>query len=186
VPEEGGLIEVNYITKHKGSPPPMVRRIRGWDKAATHGDGDYSCGALIGVDTDKNYWILDIVLGQWSATVREAKILETAERDGRDVQIQLEQEGGSGGKESAESTVRNLAGFYVEFKTSTGDKASRAYGFRSQVGAGNVMIMDDPRWTQRCLDEMAAFPNGVHDDIVDAIVTAFNKLSLRRVRIGAL
>ena len=51
------------------------------------------------------------VRGQWSALKREQVILETAELDGPDVHIWVEQEPGSGGKESAEATIRMLAGY---------------------------------------------------------------------------
>ena len=48
----------------------------------------------------------------------------TAERDGGEVAVWLEQEPGSGGKESAEASIRNLAGFTVHADRVTGDSAS--------------------------------------------------------------
>jgi phage terminase large subunit-like protein len=55
---------------------------------------------------------------------------QTAEMDfakfGGLVTVMMEQEPGSGGKESAEASIRNLAGFIVKAKVSTGDKSGRA------------------------------------------------------------
>jgi phage terminase large subunit-like protein len=51
--------------------------------------------------------------GQWNALDREREIKEIAKLDGRRIRIAVEQEPGSGGKESAESTIRNLAGWRV-------------------------------------------------------------------------
>jgi len=58
---------------------------------------------------------------------RERKIIkQVAVGDGSDVIIYIEQEPGSGGKESADNTIRNLAGFKCIADRPTGDKIKRA------------------------------------------------------------
>ena len=55
--------------------------------------------------------------------------------------IWVEQEPGSGGKESAQSTIRNLAGFRVYADRVTGDKESRAEPYAAQVEGCNVTLV---------------------------------------------
>jgi predicted phage terminase large subunit-like protein len=85
------------------------------------------------------------------------------------------QEPGSGGKESAENTIRNLRGFKVFADKVTGSKEVRAEPFAAQVQGGNVSMVAGT-WQADYLDEMISFPNGKHRDQVDASSGAFNRL----------
>jgi phage terminase large subunit-like protein len=58
-----------------------------------------------------------------------------------DFKIAVEVEPGSGGKESAEATARNLAGYTVVLDKVTGDKVTRADPFAAQCQAGNVGLV---------------------------------------------
>ena len=68
-------------------------------------------------------------------------------------EVGVEQEPGSGGKESAENTIRNLAGFKVYADKVTGSKEVRAEPFAAQVQGGNVSMMAGT-WQTDLLDEM--------------------------------
>jgi len=157
--------------------PASAMRVRYWDKAATQGDGDYTVGLLMARDTSGLFYVQNIVRGQYSALERERIIRQTAELDGRDVTIWIEQEPGSGGKESAESTVRMLAGFTARAERVMGDKATRAEPLAAQCEARNVKLVRG-EWNSAYLNELTAFPQGKHDDQVDASSGAFAKLSL--------
>jgi len=126
------------------------------------------------------YYIEDVVRGQWSAGQRETVIKQTAQLDaqryGNTVQIWIEQEPGSGGKESAESTIRNLAGYPVFADRGTGDKDVRLEPFAAQAEAGNVCLVRGP-WNGAYIDEMCAIPNSAYRDQADATAGAFNKLA---------
>jgi phage terminase large subunit-like protein len=82
----------------------------------------------------------------------------------------------SGGKESAEASVRNLAGFTVRIERVTGDKETRAAPFSAQVEAHNVYVVQ-AAWTKAFIDEHDGFPVGRYKDQVDAASGAFNKLA---------
>jgi predicted phage terminase large subunit-like protein len=172
---EGGLFKRGWFDIVQ-AVPAQVRRVRYWDKAGTDSDGDYTAGALIAMDGDGLYYVADVVRGQWSALERERIIRQTAELDGRDVPIWVEQEPGSGGKESAQATIRALAGWTVRAERVTGDKLSRAQPFAAQCEARNVKLVRAP-WNAAFLDELTMFPNGRHDDQVDASSGAFAKLA---------
>ena len=118
--------------------------------------------------------------GQWGALEREEKIKFWAERDRAKsrpgaYEVGVEQEPGSGGKESAENTIRNLRGFKVYADKVTGSKEVRAEPFAAQVQGGNVSMVAGI-WQADLLDEMQSFPNGKYRDQVDACSGAFNRL----------
>lgn len=135
----------------------------------------------MGVRPNKTVVVADVVRGQWSAENREAVILQAAQADAKrdqPVQTWVEQEPGSGGKESAESTVRNLSGHDVHSERATGSKLSRARPLAAQVEAGNVYYLDAP-WSEAYLSEMHRFDGKTKPmDQVDASSGAFNKLTL--------
>ena len=97
----------------------------------------------------------------------------------------IEQEPGSGGKESAENTVINLAGFVIKVERVTGSKEVRAEPFAAQVEQGNVMILK-AAWTKAFIDEARLFPNGKFKDQIDAAGGAFNKMTLEKKNTGML
>jgi predicted phage terminase large subunit-like protein len=186
VPLGGGMFKVERIRIDDAPADTNIkRRVRFWDKAGTAGGGAYTVGTLLGVDSDDRYWVLDVVRGQWDSSEREKVIQQTAEADGKTTIIGLEQEPGSGGKESAEATVRRLAGFRVRIDRPTGDKALRADPFSSQVNSNNVFLKRAD-WNSDYLEELRFFPASTYKDQVDASSGAFNILCSKRKRVGAL
>lgn len=179
VPLGGGMIQTDRITLLESEEllgEKIIAKVRSWDKAGTQDGGMYSVGTLLGMTKSKKVIILDVVRGQWGSLKRERQIRQCAEMDGVAVPVLIEIEGGSGGKESGEETVRNLFGFRVESFHPTGDKEARAYPFSSQVGAGNVYCLRRP-WTRDLLSELRFFPNSKFKDQVDSISGGFNFLA---------
>jgi predicted phage terminase large subunit-like protein len=174
--------------------PPMKdfkRIIRYWDKAGTLNDGDWTVGLKMGEQHVKGpgktilrlYWVLDVVRFREDATQREAIILSTAQSDGIGVEVWVEEEGGSGGKESAQNTVSNLAGFKVRKDKPVGDKALRADPASAQWNNYNFRLLEGP-WNSIYLDEMEYFPFSTYMDQGDATSGAFAALTRPRVTIG--
>ncbi len=167
--------------------PIHAKRVRYWDKAGTaHADGKgaATAGVLIAITDDGMIYIEDVVRGWYSALEREQVIKQTAELDAQKygtgkVRIFLEQEPGSGGKESAEATIRNLRGHSVYADRPTGDKDTRLEPFAAQTEAGNVKLVRG-KWNHDYIEEMIAIPNGMYRDQADATAGAFNKLAEKR------
>lgn len=173
-PREGNMFKRSWF-KIIEYMPPVVRRVRYWDNAGTENDGAFTCGVLMGLMENGGYCVEDVTRGQWSAYERERVKKQTAQMDGPAVEIYSEQEPGSGGKESAENTVRNLAGYRVYADRVTGSKVVRAEPFAAQAQAGNVYLKKAD-WNYGYLDRITAFPNGKLKDDTDASSGAFNKL----------
>jgi predicted phage terminase large subunit-like protein len=183
-PRGGGMFQVEKI-KIVGALNKyhVVRSVRYWDKAGTEGGGCYTAGVLMHVMNDGSYLVADVVKGQWSAGKREAIIKQTAELDGKEVTVWVEQEPGSGGKESAEATIKNLAGFRVKADKVTGAKEVRAEPYANQVEIGNVSILK-AEWNRGFLSNHESFPVGKEKDDVDASAGGFNKLTAKKARFG--
>ena len=177
-PRGGGLVKAEMLKIVDDFTP--TRMIRYWDKAGTEEGGAYTSGALVGVNDDGIYCVMDIVRGQWTALKRERIILQTAGMDGTGVSIYHEQEPGSGGKESAESTTRNLAGYAVRADKVTGEKTLRAEPFATQVEAGNVKLKRGT-WNRAFIDEAKVYGSTArYKDQIDSAAGAFNKLALAK------
>lgn len=186
VPRGGGMIHADKIRIEPQPPANTIKRIvRYWDKAGSAGKGAYTVGVKMAIDRDKRFWILDVVRGQWEAAKRERIIRQIAEVDGPSVKIGIEQEPASGGKESAENTVANLAGFSVFLDRPTGDKALRADPFSVQVNGSNVSMCPGT-WNLEYLNELRFFPKSRYKDQVDATSGAFIRLALHNRFIGGL
>lgn len=174
-PREGNMFKRSNA-KFVDIVPTEAERIRYWDKAGTSGGGAFTAGALLVKDKDGKYYVEDLIRGQWSAGERESIIRSTAQMDGKSVTIWIEQEPGSGGKESAENTIRNLAGFKIYADKVTGDKVTRAEPFSAQWEGGNVYLKKAD-WNYGYLERLTGFPNTKYKDDIDASSGAFNKLS---------
>jgi predicted phage terminase large subunit-like protein len=175
IPRTGGMFKTERIVTDTPSKK-LVQVIRYWDKAASHDAGCYTAGVKMAKDVTGRFWVLDVVRGRWSSDRREEIIQSTAELDGRGVEIGIEQEGGSGGKESAEGTIRRLAGFRVRADRPVGDKVLRADPFSVQVNSGNVSMVQG-EWNSAYTGELQYFPASKYKDQVDASSGAFSLLS---------
>src|SRR5215831_16954013 len=101
----GGMFPIEKITVLSVLPDArdVVSAARYWDKAGTAGGGAYSAGVLMLRMRDGTFVVRDVRRGQWSALDRERIIKQTAAIDREHypfTKIYIEQEGGSGGKES--------------------------------------------------------------------------------------
>lgn len=182
---EGNRFKRGWFEILREPPARFSKLIRYWDKGGTAGSGAYTAGVLMGV-VGGLYYVLDVVRGQWSSGERETTIKQTAQVDKAkwgNVQTWIEQEPGSGGKESAENTIRNLTGFAVFADRVSGSKEVRAEPFAAQAEAGNVKLLDGT-WNYQYLEELTAFPNSVYKDQVDGSSGSFNKLATGGVFVG--
>lgn len=180
IPKEGKLIKTeNLILEKDYNPSFVVKEVRYWDKAGTKDGGKRTAGVRMAKMKNGSFVVVDVVKGQWAAGVREQIIKQTAQLDGEDVDVWVEQEPGSGGKESAENTVRNLAGYNCYVDRVTGAKEVRAEPFAGQVEISNIVVLIR-EWTQEYVDELSVFDRGKFTDQVDGTSGAFNKLNIVR------
>lgn len=181
-PAGGGLIKAHLIETTDAVPAGGMT-VRAWDLAATKAmggrDPDWTVGVKMSRTPAGGYVIIDVVRFRGGPDEVEAGIVNTAKADGASVRISLPQDPGQAGKTQALYFARRLSGFTVEATPETGDKATRAAPFASQVNAGNVSMVRAP-WNRALLDELSGFPAVTHDDQVDACSRAFSVVGLQR------
>ena len=180
----GGLFPIDRLKTVRIFDRSQIRAsIRSWDKAGSQSeDAAYTAGVLLHATHDGTFVIEHVERGRWGALAREQRILATAARDAslyKSYTVLIEQEPGSGGLESAQSTARGLAGYNVVLDrvVGKGSKETRAEPLACQVQAGNVYLVAGT-WQYDLLDEMQSFPNSKYKDQVDAASAAFNYLTL--------
>jgi predicted phage terminase large subunit-like protein len=183
----GGILPIDQLrTLSVFDRTQIAQAVRAWDKAGTEGgDGACTAGVLMHKMRNGTFVIENVTRGRWSALEREQRIKQVAQTDRENLQqrgrwvnykIVIEQEPGSGGKESAEATIRNLAGFAVVADRVTGSKEVRAEPFAAQVQGGNVWLVGGP-WVPDFRDEAEAWPSGRTLDQIDAAAMAFAHLT---------
>jgi predicted phage terminase large subunit-like protein len=158
-------------------------RLRGWDLAGTEGGGDWTVGALISYDPDAPIPIIieDIARFQHGPGLREAEMVRVAQQDAirygmLGVVQWWEQDTGTAGEDRNRSLMAAMAGFDARYGPATGDKKVRATPIAGQVKVGNVGLYHGP-WVNDFKTEACAFlAGGAHDDQVDAVAHAFNRI----------
>ncbi|HYE75641.1 MAG TPA: phage terminase large subunit [Blastocatellia bacterium] len=177
-PREGAFFKVAMLGEPVDAAPAMLRTCRAWDLAAST-KGDYTVGLLMGVDANGQYYILDVIRGQWLPDERNATMRQTAALDKQkypNCRIRLPQDPGQAGVDQVQSLVRMLAGYSVKSERVTGSKETRADAFAAQVNAGNVKLVKG-KWNAPLIEEFRTFPLGKNDDQVDASADSFLELT---------
>jgi len=173
--KKGSFFDVSKL-EIVDAAPADAKRARGWDKAATKDDGDFTEGVRMAKGADGITYIEDNVGGQWDTATRDRTIRQTAELDGQSVRQIGEQEPGGSGVSDAENFIKMLSGFPVSVEKVSTNKMLRADAFSSQVNAGNVKLVKGD-WNKAYIDQLRKFPKGKHDDKVDGSSLAFNRLN---------
>jgi predicted phage terminase large subunit-like protein len=184
IPDDGELFHRDWfhlIEAHQ-LPATGLRAVRYWDLAATepspaNRDPDWTVGLRLDFHRETgDYFITDIVRERKGPGAIEELVKATAERDGREVHIVIEQEPGAAGVHAAERYKRHvLTGYTVKTKRATGDKLTRATPAAAAAENGLLKLVRT-RHTHAFLDELAAFPHGRHDDCVDALSGAYEAI----------
>lgn len=154
-----------------------LRLVRWWDLAATEDGGDWTVGALVGMDHDGETYVLDIQRFRKNASGVERHVKMVARNDGIAVPVRLEQEKSGSGKAVANTYKRLLTGYDVDAKQPDGKKEVRAAPYAAQQQEGRVTLLRAP-WNDDFIEEHRVFPRGRNDDQVDAVAAAFNFLAL--------
>jgi predicted phage terminase large subunit-like protein len=180
-PREGGMFDKGKVIIVEALPAQKYRRVRAWDlagsiKTTQKPDPDYTVGIDIRIgEEDGLTYVVDVERGRWTPEEVEKRIVATASRDGAGTPIWLPQDPGQAGLMQAGHYIRKLAGYRAKARPVTGDKVVRANPLSAQWSAGNVRLVRGP-WNDALLDEFAMFPNGAHDDQVDAVAAGYNDL----------
>ena len=195
VREKGDMFSRDWFTiVPADSIPATAQRVRFWDMASTDpskrsGKGrkrepDYTVGFKLAYHQGL-YWIEDIIRVQKSPHDVEKIIAETAQLDGYDCAIRMEQEPGSSGAITIDHYARNvLQGYDFQGVLSTGSKVERARPASAAAQGGRVFISTRCRNMTAFFDEADVFPYGSNDDTIDGFSGAFTYFRNKVLYVG--
>jgi predicted phage terminase large subunit-like protein len=152
--------------------PFFKRTIQSWDTAFKAGaDNDFSCCTTWGW-AENGYYLLSCWRGKVEFPELKKRMGWLAD-EWKPAQILVED------LASGQSLIQEL-----RYRSSLPiipirvdrDKESRARAVTGAIEAGKVFLPESAPWLNDYVDELAAFPNGIHDDAVDSTTQAINYL----------
>ena len=151
--------------------------VRAWDFASSEKkSADFTASCLM-ASTSNNYRIvLDVTEDKVTPGERDQLVRNVAEMDGQSVFVFIEQEGGSSGSDLIFNYIKLLQEFTVLGHKPSTSKFLRAQSLSSWIENGLVKFVR-AEWNNKVFNQLKAFPNGDHDDMVDAMSLAFNRLA---------
>lgn len=181
----GRVFNIEDIVFVDAPLPRSVLTLRYWDLAATEPtkEGHEPCwtsGAKLS-RTEEGFFVLENVKRfRRNPGELERIIRHTADIDGYDVQIRMEQEPGSAGKIVIANFMKNvLAGYAFRGDKVTGSKWNRSLPLASQIDAGNFYMVKG-QWNEAFLEELDLWPDGPFKDQVDSAAGGLRELTLSR------
>lgn len=176
------FFDLNSIHWHKPDPRlEVTQMVRGWDMASSDpSKNDYTVGLpMYLMDDNKTILITDFIRGQFGKHTTK-KVHEQVHIDGHDNISIIETGVAAAGKILYDNWEEQLKGYFIEraMPVPNNSKADRATPLKDYIYDGNVYVdITDDKLRKDFQDELRAFPNGKHDDIVDAAAHAFNYLN---------
>lgn len=171
--QEGAILKREYWGYYS-VVPAFNEIIQSWDTAfKAKQENDNSVCLTIGV-TRSAYFIIDC----WCGKIEFPELKNTAislAAKYKPNRILIEDK--ASGQSLIQELQRNTTLPVLPIKVDT-DKVARANAVTGLLAAQRVFLPSDGSWVLDFVDECALFPEGVHDDRVDALTQGLNHLAL--------
>lgn len=202
-PEEGTDIMRGWWKWYEQPPSRFDAALTSWDmKLKDKETGDYVVGLAMG-RTGSDYWLLDELRGQWDEATVKVAIALMQHRHPEIRRHVIENTGN--GPEVLAGLRRAQPGYKIRPEIAgklgmtvgeivpvevilqhgmtgllpenpKGDKRIRMRARVALIEAGNVHVPEGRPWAESLVNEAATFPNGQHDDQVDALSQGLKRL----------
>jgi predicted phage terminase large subunit-like protein len=153
-----------------GRPPPFLRCYGASDYALTADGGDFTVHVVVGIDTEGRLHLVDLWRAQcgpenWIESLCDL-IIKWKPAFWAEEKIQIT----AGVGPYLETRMRARQAYCArEGFPTRGDKAFRSQSIRGRMELGGLYVPADAPWLSDLKAELLAFPDGRHDDIVDAL-----------------
>ncbi len=186
VPAGGAIFQREWF-QYYDELPPLTRLTQSWDMAfKDQANNDYVVG-LVGGCADGKFFVIDRVKGQWSFTETCRRVKMLAQKHPRAGTILIEE--AANGPAIIDALKPDLSG--VLGVRPDGGKIARAHSVQPLVKAGDVFLpnplphgrlIPERTWVDDFLYQLTSFPQGAHDDDVDALMQLLQRLRRRAAR----
>ena len=175
-PIGGNVIQRSWLRRYDMPPSRFDRIVASWDTASTLSEtSDWSVGTVWGA-VGLDYYLLDVVRGRWEFWELRREVVALSKRWDANVTLIEKTQLGHALLQDLRRT-KALAPILVEPRH---DKETRLLAQSARFEAGQVHLPTDAPWLGEYLGELLAFPNGRHDDQVDATTYALHYLTGRQ------
>lgn len=169
---KGNLINTDWW-KYYDSLPDMMRTIMSVDASFKDGEhNDYTCIQVWG-KRENNIYLIECVNEKLDFPNTVKKILEVKDRHKQCATILIEDK--ANGSAIIQTLKRQIAGIIAV--NPYGGKVSRLNSVSAYIESGNVYLPSTASWLSDFLDQCSSFPNGKHDDMVDAMSQALARFA---------
>jgi predicted phage terminase large subunit-like protein len=191
-PAAGLYFKPHWFKVFDEIPGAVEAEVRGWDKAATephqgNTDPDWTRGvriARLSQGSPVRYIVCDVHSMRAGPGDVDRAMRNVASQDSSRVSVALWQDPGQAGVVDIAHSRRNLDGYTLLSERASQSKVAYAGPFSSACEGGLVGLLRGG-WNEGYLAELAGFPEGGHDDQVDASALAYLKLSTGGARRAA-
>ena len=179
--ETSDFFDIDKLIYSGLKPDETVKqRVRSWD--ISKGDSlqsDATAGALMVSTTMNRIGCTDLVHGRYGDNTKNT-ILRTAERDGPDTIILIETGVAAAGDLLFHEWRQQLRGYRVYRSQAIKSKPDRATPLKNGVLDERFFIdINNANQREEINQEFRSFPDGIHDDIVDAMAYGYIYLQKR-------
>ncbi len=169
---QGTIFKRDWFRHYQQPPESFSRIIQSWDTAfKTGATNDYSVCATFG-QTQNGFYLLSLYRAKMEFPELKRQVGQQADF-WKPSEIYVED------KASGQSLLQELklATSYPVIPVKIDrDKETRASATTGYYEAGKVFFPEGAAWLADLEDELASFPGGLHDDCVDAISQALNRM----------
>ncbi len=186
-PSEGGIFKAKWFQPYERTIPEMAREVRFWDLAlSAKTTADFTVGLKMGVTRKGEHYITDVARAQVELVQTDVFSGEMADlpkfikdvmlSDGPAVHQGFENKGYM--TRAIQTLLKDpkLAKFVIKGYAADTDKLTRALPFAARAAESLIKVADKP-FASVLIEEFKAFPNGSHDDQVDAASGAWEMIN---------
>lgn len=173
---EGTIFKRHWWRFHRESPE-FSEIVQSWDTAFKKGaENSYSVGTTWGL-AENGYYLLSLWRGKVEFPELRRALIAMAEQ-WKPSAILVED------RASGQSLIQELrcaSRLPILPVRVDSDKVTRAQAVTALIESGKVFLPESAPWLTEFMEELAAFPTGVHDDAVDSTTQALNYLRDRPI-----
>jgi predicted phage terminase large subunit-like protein len=179
VPLEGGIFKRAWFSRLVEKAPEDLKWFRGYDLAvSTRTTADHTSSVRCGMDAQGNIYIADGFRARIEYPEQRRYVIERMQEE-KDTSHGVES--ALHGQALVQDILREAKLFRVALRairTDT-DKVTRSLLWAAKAEAGKVILVRGP-WIEDFIEEVCSFPNGAHDDQIDAMSLAFRMMTERK------